>query len=118
MIGMVWARAKEIKLSKKIAAPISRVNVLCANKLAVNSERQAKKRKKKRVRAIEAEKIMSNGYTFCKGNNSCSGSIESVKMNKLKKEISSACVFSNKKKILISMTTAIRGREAIRIIAA
>ena len=62
--------------------------------------------------------MMSSGYAFCKGKSSCKDSTESEKINKLKKEISKACVFSNKKKILKSIITAIIGREAIRIIAA
>ena len=69
-IGIVWESANERKHSRKITDPVSRVNILWANKLEVKSERQAEKRKKRIARAAGARKMANKGYCFCNGKSS------------------------------------------------
>ena len=117
-IGITWDNANAIKLSKKIMDPVSRVKVLWAKRLEVKSAKQAPNRKKKIIRATEAVKTAKSGYRTCNGKRSCNASTDNAKINKLKNEISSAWVFSKRKKTQISSTNAISGNAVIPIITA
>ena len=98
--------------------PVSLVKILCANRLAVKSDNYAPKRKKNIIRAVEAIKIVSSGYRACNGKRSCNASTDSAKINKLKNEISSAWVFSKRKKTQMSNVNAISGNVTTPAITA
>ena len=98
--------------------PVSRVKVLWAKRLDVKRVKQAPNRKKKIIRATEAIKTAKSGYRTCNGKSSCNASADSAKTNKLKNEISSAWVFSKRKKMQISRTNAISGSAAMPIMTA